>query len=109
MLSSIEPRLDRYVPPSLAQNRETQRRARMFVVSHFFGAPLGFIVTLYLYLIDPAPSWVLWTIVAGIAGFFVYPFALRETGKFNLLSWTLPRRMRESLFSRMKPSICAPS
>ncbi len=86
MSSRLYPRLDWFVPSSLKGNSEIHRRARMFVVSHLLGTPLGYAVVAYLYLLDPAPSAALWLIAAAVTAFFFYPFALKFTGRFHLLA-----------------------
>jgi signal transduction histidine kinase len=69
--------LDWFVPASARGDPDTYRRARMFVAAHIVGPPLGLLITLYLYALDPAPSPHLWILVASIAAFFACPVALR--------------------------------
>ena len=80
------PWLDWFVPASLRLDAEAHRRARMFIITHLFGPPLGGLMAIYLYQLDPAPGLVFWTIAGVLGGFYVYPLLLRLTGRFNLLA-----------------------
>ena len=86
MSSLLYMRFDWFVPPPLRESGEAHRRARMFVISHLLGTPLGYTVAVYLYLLDPAPGAALATIALAIGAFLAYPLALKLTGKFNLLA-----------------------
>ena len=79
--------VDWFIPAALRRQPELLERARLFVISHFSGAPLGLVVLFYLRHIDPGGGARLWVIFAGIAGYFAYPFALRATGWFDLLTF----------------------
>jgi signal transduction histidine kinase len=70
----------------MQHDAEARRLARMFLISHLFGPFLGLTVTAYLYRLDPHPGRPFWIIVAGIAGFWVFPPALRWTGRFAVLA-----------------------
>jgi len=78
---------DWFIPASLRQQEQTLERARLFVISHFCGVPLGLIVLFSLRQIDPEAGLRLWVIFGGIVGFFAYPGMLRLTGRFDLLSF----------------------
>jgi PAS domain S-box-containing protein len=86
MSARLYPRLDWLVPAPLKGDKGTHRRARMFLISHLFGTPLGYLVVFYLYLLDPHPGVAFWTIFATITAFWLYPFALKLCGWFNLLA-----------------------
>ena len=82
----IYPLLDWFIPASVRENSELQQRARMFLISHLFGPFLGHTITVYLYLIDPAPNYALWVLAASISLFLCFPFALKWTGLYNTLA-----------------------
>jgi len=78
--------LDWFLPASLRAEKGSHRRARMFVITHLFGAPLGFLVALSIFWLDPAPGMPLGIIAGTVGAFWAYPFVLRWTGRFDLLA-----------------------
>jgi len=76
---------DWFIPQRLRRHADTRERARLFVISHFFGAPLALLVFLCLYSVDPAGQARHQLIFAGIVSFLAYPFLLRVTGWFDVL------------------------
>src|SRR5215510_15012427 len=82
----IYPVLDWFIPSRVRENSELQQRARMFLISHLFGPFLGHTITVYLYVLDPAPDHALWVLAASISLFLCFPFALRWTGWYNTLA-----------------------
>src|SRR5262245_27209198 len=82
----IYPLLDWFIPSRVHENSELQQRARMFLISHLFGPFLGHTITIYLYLLDPAPDHALWVLAASISLFLCFPFALKWTGWYNTLA-----------------------
>ena len=82
----IYPVLDWFTPASVRENSELHQRARMFLISHLFGPFLGHTITVYLYLLDPAPNYALWVLAASISLFLSFPFALKWTGLYNTLA-----------------------
>jgi signal transduction histidine kinase/CheY-like chemotaxis protein len=77
---------DWFVPASMRTDAEARRRANMFLISHFFGPFLGFMVMAYLYAVDPAAGLTFWISCADIAAFWIFPLALRLTGRFTTLA-----------------------
>ncbi len=69
--------IDWFLPQALRRDSDLLRRARMFVIGHIFGPPLGLLVAAYLYTLDPAPGPHLLIIVLALTLFFAFPFALR--------------------------------
>jgi signal transduction histidine kinase/ActR/RegA family two-component response regulator len=82
----IYPVLDWFIPAGVKENSELLQRARMFLISHLFGPFLGHTITVYLYLLDPAPNYALWVLAASISLFLGFPFALKWTGWYNTLA-----------------------
>jgi signal transduction histidine kinase/ActR/RegA family two-component response regulator len=75
-----------FIPDSLSLDVEARRRVLMFLVSHLLGPWLGFTVIGFLYLVDPHPGIALWVSSIAIAGFWLFPFVLRFTGKLSSLA-----------------------
>ena len=82
----IYPVLDWFIPAGVRENAELLQRARMFLISHLFGPFLGHTITVYLYIIDPAPNYALWVLAASISLFLCFPFLLKWTGWYNTLA-----------------------
>ena len=82
----IYPVLDWFIPQRVRDNSELQQRARMFLISHLFGPFLGHTITVYLYLLDPAPDHALGVLAVSISAFLFFPFALKWTGWYNTLA-----------------------
>jgi signal transduction histidine kinase len=82
----IYPILDWFIPARVKETSELQQRARMFLISHLFGPFLGHVITIYLYILDPAPDYALWVLAASITAFWAFPFALKWTGWYNTLA-----------------------
>jgi signal transduction histidine kinase/CheY-like chemotaxis protein len=82
----IYPVLDWFIPQAIRNESNTRQRARMFLISHLFGPFLGHTITVYLFLLQPKPDYALVILAASITVFWAFPFALRYTGWFTLLS-----------------------
>ncbi|MBV9758766.1 MAG: HD domain-containing protein [Alphaproteobacteria bacterium] len=87
MASIPEWLIDWFVPAVLRTDADSFHRARVFVVGHLFGPPLGLVLAWELRGIDPSRGLHWWIIVGAVAGFFAFPFALRLTGRLTLLSF----------------------
>ncbi len=82
----VFPLLDWFIPGQLRRDPTVHRRARMYVIAHVFGTPLGLVLAAYLRFIDPHPGAAYWSIVALLLAFYIYPFVLRATGWLVALS-----------------------
>jgi signal transduction histidine kinase/CheY-like chemotaxis protein len=83
----IYPLCDWFIPAHLKQDSATWQRARMFLISHFFGPFLGHPITVLLFLLSPKmPGPELWVLAASITIFWLFPLALRWTGAFTALA-----------------------
>ncbi len=78
---------DWFIPDDLLAEREMRTRARMFLVSHMFGPILGNVIPLYLFWIDRKSAGTLAVLAASITGFWIFPFLLKFTGRYTLLSF----------------------
>jgi PAS domain S-box-containing protein len=77
---------DWFVPAVLRSDQDPHRRARMFVIAHLLGTPLGFPIVAYLYWFDPGPQSAAPAIGAMIGAFWLYPLLLRLTRQFIFLA-----------------------
>jgi len=68
-------------------NAETHRRARMFMLSHVFGPILGNTLPLYLFVMNISRDYRAAVFFFSILLFWAYPFALRKTGRYQLLAF----------------------
>jgi signal transduction histidine kinase len=80
--------IDGFIPAHMLEDREARTRARMFMFSHTFGPILGGVIPGYLLFIDPSAKWKLLLLAASIFSFWGYPFALKYTGRYQLLCYT---------------------
>ena len=84
-LARLNDLVDWFIPPALAADREMRKQARMFLYSHIFGPFIGNTVPLALYLCNPTPGYDILVLTILINSFWLYPFVLRATGRYNLL------------------------
>jgi PAS domain S-box-containing protein len=77
---------DGFIPAALRADKDTHRRARMFIISHLFGTPLGYPIVAYLHWLDPQRGSASRLIFVTISAFWIYPLLLRLTGQFTLLA-----------------------
>ena len=82
----IYPILDWFMPSQIREDNELKQRARMFLISHIFGPFLGHTITVYLYILDPAPNYALTVLATSITIFLAFPFALKWTGWYTGLA-----------------------
>lgn len=84
---SLSGLLDYFIPPEMRVNAEAHRRARMFMLSHVFGPILGNTIPLYLVITDISRDYRAGVFFLSILAFWIYPFALRATGRYQLLAF----------------------
>ena len=82
----IYPFLDWFIPAKIKKEKGAHQRARMFLISHLFGPFLGNTITVYLFWLEDTPDRALTVLAGSITAFWLYPFALRLTGWYNLLA-----------------------
>ena len=85
--AALTPITDWFIPGDLLADREMRTRARMFLISHMFGPILGNVIPAYLLWVDPKDAGKLVILAGSICSFWVYPFALRHTGRYALLAF----------------------
>jgi signal transduction histidine kinase len=85
--ASLHAIIDWFIPEELLADREMRARARMFLISHMFGPILGNVIPAYLLWIDPKSAGTLAVLAGSICGFWAFPFLLKLTGRYALLSF----------------------
>ncbi|WP_395673977.1 sensor histidine kinase [Phenylobacterium sp.] len=86
MWESILKIIDWFVPEAAKRERSELGLARNFVFTHLFGPLMAQSICVFLYLSDPRPGWVVWTIVGAIWSFWALPFVLRATKNLQLVA-----------------------
>ena len=78
--------LDWFAPAEIKGDEERHFRARIFLISHLLGTPIGHLLCLYLYFIEPRPGFAFWSLLILITLFFAHPFLLRRGWRFSTLA-----------------------
>jgi signal transduction histidine kinase len=78
--------LDYFIPAEMQVNAESHRRARMFMLSHAFGPILGNTIPLYMAVTGISRDYRVIVFFLSILTFWTYPFFLRKTGRYQLIS-----------------------
>ena len=85
---SLSAFLDYFIPRDIQIQPDSHRRARMFMLSHVFGPFLGNVIPLYLHFVNHiAADYRFWTFLGSVTIFWVYPFVLRQTGRYQALAF----------------------
>ncbi len=85
---SLSAFLDYFIPREIQIQPENHRRARMFMLSHVFGPFLGNVIPLYLHFVNHiAADYRFWAFLGSVTIFWVYPFVLRWTGRYQALAF----------------------
>jgi signal transduction histidine kinase len=84
MWNTILKLIDWFVPATAKRERSELGMARNFVFLHIFGPLMAQSICVFLYITDPHPGFVVWTMIGCIESFFVLPFVLRLTGNLSL-------------------------
>lgn len=79
--------LDYFIPKPMLVDAEQHRRARMFMLSHVFGPILGNTLPAYLYVMGIVRDERVLVFFLSITAFWIYPFLLRQTGRYKLLAF----------------------
>lgn len=86
MWNSILKLVDWFVPAAAKRERSELGLARNYVFTHLFGPLMAQSICVFLYLTDPHPGVVVWTMIAAIWSFWSLPFVLKFTGSIQLVS-----------------------
>ena len=85
---SLSAFLDYFIPPRLQVQPDAHRRARMFMLSHAFGPLLGNTIPLYLhFVLNYEMDYRFWIFFASIMTFWIYPFILRRTKRYQTIAF----------------------
>src|SRR4051812_30856341 len=80
--------LDYFIPMKVQVQPDAHRRARMFMLSHVFGPFLGNVIPLYLhFILKIQADYRFWVFSVSITMFWLYPFILRKTQRYQLLAF----------------------
>ncbi|MCR5878612.1 HAMP domain-containing sensor histidine kinase [Phenylobacterium sp. J367] len=79
--------IDWFIPDEVKAERDKRQQARMFLISHCLGPILGNVVPGALLFLDPTPGFPTFVLMASITAFWVFPFLLKFTGRYNLWSF----------------------
>lgn len=79
--------LDHFIPADLQVSPGSHRRARMFMISHVFGPVLSSTLPAYMYIAGISRDYHVGVFFASIMSFWIYPFLLRWTGRYQLLAF----------------------
>ena len=86
MLNTVFKVLDWFIPEAARHERSELGLARNFVFTHLAGPALAQSLSVFLYLAEPSPGLVYWTVVACISSFWLLPFLLKFTGNMQLVA-----------------------
>jgi signal transduction histidine kinase len=86
MQNPISRLIDWFVPESARNERSDLGLARNYIFTHLFGPLMAQSICIFLYVTDPKPGFVVWTMVAAIWSFWTLPFVLKFTGNLRLVS-----------------------
>jgi signal transduction histidine kinase len=78
--------LDYFIPAEMQVNAQSHRRARMFMLSHVFGPILGNSIPVYMAVTGISRDYRVVVFFLSILLFWAYPFLLRRTGRYQLIS-----------------------
>lgn len=84
---SLSAFLDHFIPQEMQVDPTAHRRARMFMLSHVFGPILGNILPLLMYVMNICRDYRVGVFFFSILLFWVYPFVLRKTGRYQMLAF----------------------
>ena len=84
---SLSGLLDYFIPQEMQVDPVSHRRARMFMLSHVFGPILGNSLPAYLYVMNIARDYRVTVFFFSILAFWIYPFVLRWTGRYQALAF----------------------
>ena len=76
--------IDWFIPTAAKAERSEHGLAQNFVFTHLFGPLLSQSIALFLYLSDPDPGIVCWTVISCIWLFWTLPFVYKGTGNLQL-------------------------
>jgi signal transduction histidine kinase len=86
MFKPINRFMDWFVPESAKSERSELGLTRNFIFTHLFGPLMAQSICVFLFLVDPKPGIVVWTMIATIWSFWTLPLILKFTGNLRLVA-----------------------
>jgi signal transduction histidine kinase len=86
MWNTVLKLIDWFVPEAAKRERSELGLARNFVFTHLAGPLMAQSICLFLYLTDPHPGVVVWTMIVSIWSFWALPFILKITRNLQLVA-----------------------
>ncbi|RAK58960.1 hypothetical protein DJ021_03655 [Phenylobacterium hankyongense] len=86
MWNTVLKLIDWFVPEAAKRERSELGLARNFVFTHLFGPLMAQSICVFLYLTDPQPGIVVWTMIFSIWSFWALPFILKMTRNLQLVA-----------------------
>jgi signal transduction histidine kinase len=85
--SAVDRLLAFFLPRQTHDVGDSHQRLRLFLISHLVGPFLGLAMAGTLFVLDPRPGPELAVITVSVLAFWLYPAALRATGRFTALAF----------------------
>ena len=85
-MNPISRLMDWFVPDSARRERSDLGLAQNYIFTHLFGPLMAQSICVFLYVTDPHPGFVVWTMIAAIWSFWTLPFLLKFTGNLRLVA-----------------------
>ncbi|MDE2487309.1 MAG: hypothetical protein KGO51_07920 [Alphaproteobacteria bacterium] len=86
MTNPISQFMDWFVPENARRERSELGLARNFIFTHIFGPLMAQSICVFLYVTDPHPGRVVWTMIAAIWSFWLLPVIFKYTGNLRLVA-----------------------
>ena len=86
LIAALDRLVNYFIPPDIMADRETCKRAHVFLISHILGPFIGNVVPGTIYFLDPNPGYAVALLAISITSFWVFPFLLKAGAPYNPLA-----------------------
>ena len=86
LIAALDRLVNYFIPPDIMADRETCKRAHVFLISHILGPFIGNVVPGTIYFLDPNPGYAVAILAISITSFWVFPFLLKAGAPYNPLA-----------------------
>lgn len=86
LIAALDRLVNYFIPPDIMADRETCKRAHVFLISHILGPLIGNVVPGTIYFLDPNPGYAVAILAISITSFWVFPFLLKAGAPYNPLA-----------------------
>src|ERR1700712_2115385 len=86
LLVALDRLVNYFIPPRIRSDRESYKRANVFLLSHILGPLIGSVVPGTIYFIDANPGYQDAVLAISILSFWVFPFLLKAGVPYNPLA-----------------------